>query len=343
MLYVVIIFLWTSVLLYLLLGGADFGAGIIELFTARKNKVQIRKTLYKAIGPIWEANHMWLIIAIVILFVGFPVIYSTMSTYLHIPLTVMLLGIVARGTAFAFRHHDAVVDDMQDVYNKIFAYSSFITPFFLGVIAGSAVSGQIDTSARDFSTAFVFSWLSWFTVAIGLFTVSICGFLAAVYLIGETESPPERIRFRNKAFIMNLAAVVSGGLVFISAEAQQIPLWQWIFGEPIGMLAVIAATISLLVLWYLMYRGKSAVPRLLAGFQVSMILLAVTYNHFPDIVILKEGTLSLMDHAGHEKTIDALGMALLIGSIFILPALFYLMYSFQKKAISTVQAKEIHR
>jgi cytochrome d ubiquinol oxidase subunit II len=75
MLYVVIIFLWTSILLYLLLGGADYGAGIIELFTSKGNKEITRKTLYSAIGPIWEANHMWLIIAIVILFVGFPVIY----------------------------------------------------------------------------------------------------------------------------------------------------------------------------------------------------------------------------------------------------------------------------
>src|SRR3954465_6350621 len=134
MAYVIIAFLFLSILLYVLLGGADFGAGIIELFTSPKNKNRTRKTLYHAIGPIWEANHMWLIIAIVILFVGFPVIYSTMSVHLHIPLTVMLLGIIARGTAFTFRHYDAVVDDMQHVYNIIFAISSFITPLFLGII-----------------------------------------------------------------------------------------------------------------------------------------------------------------------------------------------------------------
>ena len=333
MLNVVIIFLWTSILLYLLLGGADFGAGIIELFTSPKNRVQVRKTLYKAIGPIWEANHMWLIIAIVILFVGFPVIYSTMSTYLHIPLVLMLLGIIARGTAFTFRHYDAVVDDMQEVYNRIFAWSSFITPFFLGIIAGSAVSGQIDTEARDFLSAYVYSWLSWFTIAIGLFTVAICGFLAAVYLIGEAESPGERIRFRNKALVMNIAAVISGGLVFVAAYRQGIPLWEWTFGEATGITAVLAATASLILLWYLMYQGRTMILRVLAGFQVSMILLAVTFSHFPDIVIMKQGTLSLMDHAGHEKTIDSLAMALLLGSVFILPALFYLIWSFQRRIL----------
>src|SRR3982750_5060442 len=96
--YVVIAYLWLSILLYLVLGGADFGAGIIELFTSDKNKISTRKTLYHAIGPIWEANHMWLIIAVFILFVGFPAIYTEMSTSLHIPLVCMLIGIIARGT-----------------------------------------------------------------------------------------------------------------------------------------------------------------------------------------------------------------------------------------------------
>src|SRR6201996_6157001 len=142
MLYVVIIYLWLALLLYLLLGGADFGAGIIELFTTERNRPQTRRISYEAIGPVWEANHMWLIIAIVILFVGFPVIYSTMSINMHIPLTIMLIGIIARGTAFTFRHYDAVVDDMQHLYNTIFAISSFTTPLSLGIIAGSAVSGH---------------------------------------------------------------------------------------------------------------------------------------------------------------------------------------------------------
>jgi cytochrome d ubiquinol oxidase subunit II len=108
-----------------------FGAGIIEMFTSPKHVRRTRKTLYHAIGPIWEANHMWLIIAIVILFVGFPLIYTTLSTHLHIPLVIMLMGIIARGTAFTFRHYDAIQDSMQDIYSRIFVWSSFITPLFL--------------------------------------------------------------------------------------------------------------------------------------------------------------------------------------------------------------------
>ncbi|MBC8032630.1 MAG: cytochrome d ubiquinol oxidase subunit II [Chitinophagaceae bacterium] len=338
MLYVVIAYLWGAILLYLLLGGADFGAGIIELFTTRKNKDRTRKTMYRAIGPIWEANHMWLIIAIVILFVGFPAIYTTMSVYLHIPLTIMLLGIIARGTAFAFRHYDAVVDDMQVIYNRIFMYASCITPLFLGIIAGSAVSGSIDVEATNFADAYIFSWLHWFSVAVGLFTVSICGFLAAVYLIGETDNETDRKRFIAKTKSTNIAAVLSGALVFIAAKVQGIPLTSWIFGNWVGTVAIAGATLSLILLWYLLYRGKTRVLRLLAGFQVTMILLTTTFRHYPKIVLLKGNRyLSLVEDKGHDATISSLGWALLLGSLFILPALFYLIYSFQKKK-SNVEA-----
>ena len=93
---------------------------------------------------------MWLIIVIVILFTGFPEIYASVSTWLHIPLLIMLLGVIARGTAFAFRHYDAVEDFTQQIYNKVFRYSSFITPFFLGIIAASAVSGTINPRRAKF-------------------------------------------------------------------------------------------------------------------------------------------------------------------------------------------------
>lgn len=334
MLYIVMIYLWTAILLYLLLGGADFGAGIIELFTSGKNKSRTRKTMYQAIGPIWEANHMWLIITIVILFVGFPLIYTTMSTFLHIPLAIMLLGIIARGTAFAFRHYDAVIDDMQKVYNRIFVYSSFITPMFLGIIAGSAVAGTIDTDADNFADAYIFSWLNWFSFAVGLFTVTICGYLAAVFITGETENEDDRKRFIRKAKHMNIAAVISGTLVFVAAYFEGIPLFDWIFGNTVGAIAISAALVSLVFLWIMLYNGKDTTARLFAGFQVTMILVAVTVRHYPNIVILKNGKyLSLLEHAGHEQTIFYLGLALLLGSIFILPALYYLIYSFQRKTI----------
>ena len=333
--HVVVIYLWLSILLYFLLGGADFGAGIIELFTSRKNRGKTRRTLYHAIGPVWEANHMWLIIAIVILFVGFPVIYSVMSTYLHIPLLVLLLGIIARGTAFVFRHYDAVKDDMQRVYNRIFILSSFIAPLFLGIIAGSAVSGHIDNNAVNFLDAYVWGWLNWFSISVGLFTVSLCGFLAAVYLIGEAEDEEDKRRFILKAKRMNIAAVICGTLVFIASAVDHVPLAAWIFTDRIGLAAVVAASLSLAVLWFNIYKTKPALLRVLAGFQVTMILFAIGNAHFPYFIILKHGEhLSLLNHQGPSKSVSALGWALVWGSVFILPALCYLFYSFQKKVMT---------
>jgi cytochrome d ubiquinol oxidase subunit II len=336
MVYVVITYLYLAILLYLLLGGADFGAGIIEMFTSSKNIRRTRKTLYHAIGPIWEANHMWLIIVIVILFVGFPEIYSQLSIYLHIPLVIMLMGIIARGTAFVFRHYDAVRDDLQELYNNVFVWSSFITPFFLGVIAGSTMSGHIDSTTKRYVDTYIFSWLNPFSVATGLFTIALCGFLASIYLIGEANDEDDRRRFIRKAKLMNILAVVCGVMVFIAAVIDDIPLVQWVFGDFVGLAAVVSATVSLVSLWRWINSKQVMIPRILAGFQVTMILLAISYAHFPNFVIMAQGeTLSLLDNRAPEETIEALGWALLIGSVFILPALFYLYYSFKRKDVET--------
>ncbi|HVW97036.1 MAG TPA: cytochrome d ubiquinol oxidase subunit II [Mucilaginibacter sp.] len=333
MIYVVITFLFLAIVLYFLLGGADFGAGIIELFTSEKNKSQTRKTSYQAIGPIWEANHMWLIIAVVILFVGFPVIYSTMCTYLHIPLLIMLLGITARGTAFAFRNYDAIKGEhTQKIYNRIFVYSSFVTPLFLGIIAGSAISRQVDLHASSYLDAYLFSWLNYFSVAVGLFTVALSGYLAAIYLIGEADNEKDVRRFIIKAKAMNILAVFFGGLVFIASEIEHIHLAHWIFGNAVSLTAVITASISLIISWILINKGKRKIIRIGAAFQVMMILLAVGYMHYPYLLMAKDGeNLSMFVYHAPEKTITDLGWGLFIGSFIILPSLFYLYYSFQRK------------
>lgn len=332
MIYVVMAYLWASVLLYVLMGGADFGAGVLEFLSTAKSKDQTRKVMYRAIGPIWEANHMWLIIAIVILFVGFPVIYATMSVYLHIPLTIMLLGIIARGTAFTFRNYDAVKDKMQVVYSKTFMYSSVITPLFLGIIAGSAVSGRIDLNAANFLDAYVFSWLAPFPIAVGIFTVIICGFLAAIFIIGETRSEEDKKRFVNKSRHMSIAALIAAALVFVAAQIENIPLAHWLFGNPVSIACVVLAIISLVWMWTSLFTRQTKLIRIIAGAQITLLLIAITYEHYPVLVNLKNNEgLSLLAQHGEEKTIRALGIALLAGSVLILPSLFYLLYSFSGK------------
>lgn len=116
MVEIIIVVLGIAFVFYTLLGGADFGAGIIEVFTGKKGE----KAISKAIAPVWEANHVWLILVIVIIFMGFPRVYTVLSTALHIPLFIMLLGIIFRGTAFTFRYYDV---DKDHTHNYQFLYS----------------------------------------------------------------------------------------------------------------------------------------------------------------------------------------------------------------------------
>ncbi|TSD67940.1 cytochrome d ubiquinol oxidase subunit II [Inquilinus sp. KBS0705] len=332
MIYVVIAFLWVSLLIYVLMGGADFGAGILELFTPEVKKADVRKAAHHAIGPIWEANHMWLIIAIVILFVGFPQIYTIASVYLHIPLVIMLLGIIARGTAFTFRNYDAVKDSMQKLYNKVYVYSSFVTPLFLGIISATAVSGRINTGGNSFLDTYIFDWLNWFTFAVGFFTVFLCGFLAAIYLAGEEKDDTPGNIYIYRAKIMFGAMMLCIGAIVVSSFKENIPLLTWLFGNTISIIAVCLSVTGMIVLWVLVWRTKYISIRFVTGFMVMAMLIAVTYAHYPNIILLKDGShLSLLDHAAPNKTINSLGIALLVGSLFILPSLVYLVYSFGRK------------
>jgi cytochrome d ubiquinol oxidase subunit II len=334
MLYVVTGFLWISILLYLLLAGADFGAGILEFFSSPRSKIITRKLMYRIMGPIWEANHMWLIISIVILFVGFPAVYTAVSVYLHIPLVLMLMGIIARGTAFSFRNYDAVKDEMQIVYSRIFVYASIITPLFLGTIAGSIVSGKIDPAANSFMDVYIYDWLNWFPLSVGLFTVCICGFLASVYLIGESDTEEQRRLFFKRTRNMNLGAFMSGALVLIAARIENIPLYHWLFGNLVSAGAILLALLSLVLFWLRMYKRKPVFLRFLAAFQVTMLFVAVSYSHYPNIVLFKNGISLSLNMPGDNHTINVLGWALLIGSVFILPAVFYLIYSFDEKKVN---------
>ena len=334
MLYVVIVFLGLSILLYVLMGGADFGAGIVEMTTPAKIRDRVRAVTYQTIGPIWEANHMWLIITIVILFVGFPAIYTMLSVHLHIPLVLLLIGIIGRGTAFVFRHYDAVKDDMQRIYNLIFTYSSFVTPLFLGLIFGATVSGNINPDADNFYDSFIHPWFNFFGLSIGLFTVAICGFLAAVFLLGETKEKELKYFLLKRSRIFMVVTVVAGGLVFLAAELEGIALVSLLIQEPLTLFILLLATLALVFLWFQVEKGNRKLSRALSGFIVSAILIAFGYHYFPDIIITQSGeNLSVFNSAATGKPIETLAWALLIGSLFILPSLFYLLFSFQRSKV----------
>ena len=115
-----------ALVLYALGAGADFGGGVWDWFASGPRAQRQRDLISQAIGPIWEANHVWLILVVVLLFVAFPPVFAAMSIALHIPLAVMLVGIVLRGSAFVFRSHDVQTDDVQRRWSRLFAVGSIV-------------------------------------------------------------------------------------------------------------------------------------------------------------------------------------------------------------------------
>lgn len=332
MIFVVLFFLAFSLLLYVLLGGADFGAGIIELFSSKKNQDITKKTIYRVMGPVWEANHIWIIIMIVILWVAFPVYYKVMVTALHIPITLMLLGITLRGVAFIFRHYDAYIDHTQIVYNWLFRISSLITPIFLGMIFGGMICSKIVLPSNDyiptFSQAYLEPWLNIFSFLVGLFFASLCAFLSAVLLIGEADKEGYPIYVR-KAKVATIVVVILGFITISYGYITNSFFVGGIIKNPVSLGMILLSALFLFPLWHSIKNGNRVYSRVFAGIQVILIMAVALVPHFPNLLLINNTSLSLLEKTAPYAVIKVLGITLIIGGLVIIPGLFHLLKSFK--------------
>lgn len=337
MLGIIVFFLLASLLFYVIFGGADFGAGILELIARKKDSARTQELTYRALGPVWEANHMWLILAVVILFVGFPQAYAILSTHLHIPLMIMLLGIVLRGTMFIFRHYDAVKDGSQIWYARLFAWSSFLTPLFLGMILGGTILGQIDLEANSFFEAYLAPWLNGFSIWLGLFFCLVSAFLASIFLTIESRQESEKHQLSRKAFQINVLMFGMGGIGLVGAGffdtninlAAGVLHHYWEGYQ--GWLVMGVGSLLWGATQYCLFTNKYSIARILGVGEVSVVLLGWIWLQHPAMIIFKDGTnLSLTQAAAPDATLMSLGWALIIGSVLIFPALFYLFKVFKQ-------------
>ena len=152
---------------YVLTGGADFGGGLWDLLASGPRRTLQRELIAHSIGPIWEANHVWLIVVVVLLFSAFPTAFSTLGVVLHIPITIMLIGIVLRGSAFVFRSYGSRDGATQMRWGLAFAIGSIVTPVVLGIIVGAIAKGAVSEAAGHagtgtFIAVFVSPWLAAF-------------------------------------------------------------------------------------------------------------------------------------------------------------------------------------
>ena len=320
-----------SLVLYALLGGADYGGGVWDLFALGKRAREQRALIAKAISPVWEANHVWLILVIVVLFTAFPPAFAAIATALHIPITLLLIGIVLRGTAFTFRTYDVQRDNVQRRWSLVFSVASIITPVLLGIILGAIASGTIRVENGLVTTGFFKSWLAPFPFAVGFFALALFAFLAAVYLTLETRSRAWQEDFRLRAIIAGVVVGLLALIVFILAgkgaptvRAGISRTW-WALG--LHILTAVFAIGAFYTLWTRRYR----LARICAAAQVTLILLGWAFAQFPDLV---EPDITIASAAAPRATLQLLLIALVLGALLLFTSYNYLFRIFRGKKLA---------
>jgi cytochrome bd ubiquinol oxidase subunit II len=331
MIEILIFFTGVSILFYILLGGADYGAGVLEIFKGRKLREKQSDLINHAMGPVWEANHIWLILLIVILFMGFPRLFVLASTYLHIPIVFVLLGIVLRGCAFTFRHYDAVKDRSQEIYTWIFSLSSVWTPFWLGVTAASFSYGKLTVDAPTYYELYIAPWYGLYPFSFGVFVIFIFTFLASVYLIGESKTEELKKIFQIRAMVSHILTVIAGVVVFVASYFENVNLHEEFFTSPLSLTCFILATLLFVPLWWALLHKRNYTSRIVSGAMVSLVLFGWYDLHYPFVLIGTDFMISFHDAAAPKATLKQLVIALVFGSLLIFPSLFYLFKIFKTK------------
>lgn len=321
---------------YLLLGGADFGAGIWIWFAVGPTGQRQRALIDRAIGPIWEANHVWLIIAVTILFTAFPTAFAVMSTRLHIPLTLMLIGIVLRGTAFAVRTHD--ISSRPDgftaapaVWHRVFALASFFTPAMLGVSLGGIASGRAGGPSGTFWETFVAPWLAPFPVVVGGLTTALVMYLAAVYLIVESADTVMQRLFRLRALRAWLFVIGLAGLALWLAREGAPEVYRGLTGTGWGRLTLIVTLSVFTAGWWCIRKEQDRWARTFGAGGAIAILWGWALSQFPYLI---EPSVTIYNAAPYA-TLQLLLFSLLGGSIFLFPFLWYLYRLFKGEVLSS--------
>jgi cytochrome d ubiquinol oxidase subunit II len=317
-----------SLVLYALLGGADYGGGVWDLFAFGPRAQEQRALIAKAIGPVWEANHVWIILVLVILFTAFPPAFAAIATALHIPITLLLIGIVLRGTAFTFRAYDVQRDDVQRRWSLVFSIASIITPVLLGIILGAIASGTIRVENGVVTSSFFSSWLAPFPFAVGFFALALFAFLASVYLTLETDDRELQEDFRVRALVAGVTVGILAMTVFIlagtGAPTVRAGISRTWWAVVLHSMTAVFATGAFYALWTRQYK----LARVSAAAQVTLILLGWAFAQYPHLV---EPDITIFSAAAPTITLQFLLAALILGAILLFPSYYYLFRIFKRE------------
>ncbi len=306
--------MFLAVTLYAVFAGADFGTGIWDLMAGGAKKgAPMRRLIDKALGPVWEANHVWLIFVLVLLWSGFPRPFATIMRELAIPFWLVGLGIVLRGSGFAFRKFAPTLQAAR-LAGVVFAGSSLFTPFFLGTIAGAIASGRVGAGIDD-----EVIWLSPTSILGGLLATGTCAFLAAVFLTQEAERSgdtelTEYLRIRSLISGSVTGLISLAGIGVLASDAPTLFEGLTGRGTPEIIIAAIAGSFTMVML----AQGYTRRARVAAVTAVGAVMAGWGFAQYPWILV---DNVTIAEGAGHPATLTALLVAAAIATVFVVPSL----------------------
>lgn len=313
---------------YAVLGGADFGGGIWDLFATGRRKHEQRAAIARAMGPVWEANHVWLIFVIVVLFTCFPRAYASLGIALFVPFHLALVGIMLRGAAFVFRGYGRRPEG-DSPWSVVFGVASVISPLLLGAAFGAITAGGLQvTPEGEVLVGPIPPYLRAYSLACGLLALSTCAYLAAVYLTVETD---EGLRedFRIRAIIAGTSTAILAGLVLLLARWEA----RWFFDQLTSRRAMPVLAVGLFFFagsaWAVFTR-RYLLSRVFAAGEIVLLLLGWGLAQQPYLVY---PSLRITEAAGPAPTIRFLLLSLPVGAVVLVPSL-WLMF----KVFKTSQA-----
>jgi cytochrome d ubiquinol oxidase subunit II len=320
---------------YVVLGGADFGAGFWTLVPngGRSSPSAIRDHARHAMGPVWEANHVWLIFVLVISWTAYPIAFAAVFSTLSIPLFLAAVGIVLRGTSYALRGQLEVGGKDRDV-ERVFALSSLLTPFALGTVAGAIASGRVPVGNAEGDA--VTSWLNPTSLAVGALAVATSSYLAAVYLAADARRMGEQTLEHDFRWRALVAGIVAGafavaGLLVLRLEDR--PIWSGLTSDG-GLAMVCVSAVAGLATIVFVWRSRFGLARVSAALAVAAIIAGWALAQEPELL----PGLTISEAAVDRSAIVALILAVAGGAIVLVPSLFLLFRLFLGGRLDTSTA-----
>jgi cytochrome bd ubiquinol oxidase subunit II len=301
---------------YVVLGGADFGAGLWYMLLPGERRRPLRDHTYHAMGPVWEANHVWLIFVLVVVWTAYPRAFGAIFSTLYVPLFAAALGIILRGACYALR--GAVSGPREErILGALFGASSVVTPFALGATIGGIASGRVPlgNAAGDAIDA----WLNPTSITIGVLAVATSAYLAAVWLTGDAaragrDELVEAFRTRALATGAIAGAVALGALLVLQADAERI--YDGLTSGS-GLVALLASVATGVVTMLFVAQRRLEPARWSAAVAVGAIVAGWALAQRPELL----PGLTVEQAAAGDATLVALLVSIAVGSVILIPSL----------------------